>query len=366
MSGQAPESRPNDNANTQPPPLWRVVLWPSIVLVLALGVWIWFAFGRSSSSLGPAPVPPGLYSGTGDARRDQFYFDEVEPILKKAKQLNLAAAERAVARINTTFDGYRRGVQPFVEDITGIGSRLRILWRMPGEWWYGDERIIAYVQGMFERHLFSEERIKTDLNKVLLDFREDLAANKNELLASYKLAVESSDLPDLKLPDYSQYDKKVRDILLRFSGDKARESVYSGLVTFVVSEVVSLAAEQIIVRVLVSVGTTAASSAAVAGGATAAGAAAGGGAGTLGGPVGTAIGIGVGLVVGIVVDWWMTDRFQAQLTNELDEYIEDLRAGLLEGAGDEPGFKDAAYRFAEDLSESQAAVMRQFFVGGAR
>ncbi|MCG8652825.1 MAG: hypothetical protein MI861_23500, partial [Pirellulales bacterium] len=83
-------------------------------------------------------------------------------------------------------------------------------------------------------------------------------------------------------------------------------------------------------------GSAAAVSAVAGAGATAGATATGAGGGSLAGPVGTAVGLGVGLAVGLIIDWWMTDRFQSEMTLQMNGYLKSLEKAILEGSP-EPG-----------------------------
>jgi hypothetical protein len=346
-------------------PLWRVIMWPVLILLATLVVWI-LVVNDTTPPPTTTPAPPDPMIDSGRILREEFYSEKIEPLLKATERANREAAEQAIVRISEVFDKYLGGVKPFVNDITSIGTRFGIVTRMPSNWWYEDDRINTYVREKFERHLFSENQVHADLTKVLEAFKEDLRANENRLLASCKAAVEAGDLPDMALPDYKRYEDEVRTLILQFSGDRAKDSVYQGVATLVLSAVAEISAQQIIVRILVSVGTTATTSAAAGGGATAGGAVAGGGVGLVGGPVVTAIGAGVGLVIGVIVDWWMTERFQAQLTADLIDYIENLRRGLLDGTDSDSGLKSTLLRFTDDVNFAQTTVAHQALVGGER
>lgn len=350
----------DDQVNSKTPaisgkPLWRIIVVPAAIVVLAIVAW-WLIVSSETPPPADPPQPPPIETDAGSASREKFYTGQIQPLLKTAAQANDKAAERAVTRINEAFDKYREGVKPFVEDVTSYPTRFGIIGRMPGDWWYEDDRINGYVQTKFEKHLFSESQLKQDITAVLEALKEDLEANKNRLLGECLAAINGEDLPSIKLPDYESYDREVREIILEFSKQRAKDSVYSGVATFVLSEMAGGAAGYIVRQVLVSIGTTAATSAAAGGGATAGGAAVGGGGGSLAGPVGTAIGVGVGLVVGIIVDWWMTDRFQERLTNDLTEYIDKLEAGLLDGTDTDAGLKATITKFVDDLSSAQTTV----------
>lgn len=365
MNNSDPNAPEATSPHSQTRPLWRVVMWPVLVLLAALGVWILVVNNTAPPPI-TMPTPTGPVIDSGRILREQFYSEKIEPLLNATERANREAAEQAIVRIGEVFDKYLSGVKPFVEDITSIGTRFGIVKRMPSNWWYEDDGINTYVKEKFERHLFSENQFQTDLTKVLEAFKEDLRANENRLLVSCKAAVEAGDLPDMALPDYKRYENEVRSLILQFTGDRAKDSVYQGLATLVLSEVAAISAQQIIARILVSVGTAAATSAAAGGGATAGGAAAGGGVGLVGGPAGSAIGVGVGLVIGVIVDWWMTERFQAQLTADLVDYIENLRRGLLDGTDSDSGLKSTLIRFTDDVNFAQTTVAHQALVGGAQ
>lgn len=349
-------------------PLWRSILVPVLILIVALVGW-WLVIANQTPPPAVRPTPPTIFIDEGQVlreERERFYTTEIEPLLKATERSNRETAERAVVRVTDVFKKYRSGIKPFADDITSIGTRFGILRRMPANWWYEDDRINIYIQEKFESHLFSEDQFHNDIVAVLKTFREDLQANESRLLASVRAAIEAGDLPEMALPDYRQYEEEIRAIILEFSGDRARDSVYQGIATFVVAEVAAIAVHQIIVRILAAIGTSAATSAIAGGGATAGGAAAGGGAGTLGGPVGVAIGIGAGLVVGIIVDWWMTDRFQNRLADDLNNYFDELESGLLNGTDDDAGLRATVAKFIDDLSFAQTTVVHRALVGGER
>jgi sensor domain CHASE-containing protein len=81
------------------------------------------------------------------------------------------------------------------------------------------------------------------------------------------------------------------------------------------------------------------------------------------GPLGTAIGVGVGIVVGVMVDWWMTEQFQAELENDLQQYLTKLRHGMIEGVNGQPGLRQFLSTFNDDLSQVHRATMYHRLVG---
>jgi hypothetical protein len=104
--------------------------------------------------------------------------------------------------------------------------------------------------------------------------------------------------------------------------------------------------------------------AAAGGSSTAGGATLGGAAGWLGGPLGAVIGVGAGLAVGAVVDWWVTDKFKANLTEQLTTYLDNLERDMINGVAataDRParaGLRESLYTAADKFHaiQSQAAL----------
>ena len=352
--------------NDKHPSIIHAIRWPLSVLILAVVCWVVFVSLKPETTI---PIPPNAPTPTTTHRsdvvvqRDSFYGEQIEPFLKATERANTQVVDRTITTIEETIARYRGGIEPFTEDITSIGTRFGIVTRMPGGWWYEDERVLHYVTGKFEEHLFSEEQLKQEITDALETFRTDIEANQNRMLSRCKAAVNDSDLPGLVIPEYDDYEKVVQSMIVEFSSNKADDTVYIGIVTLVVSETAAVAAQQIIVGLLVSLSTTAATSAAAGGGATAGGAAGGGTVGSLGGPAGTAIGIGVGLVIGIIVDWWMTESFQTELITDLNTYFDDLRNNLIDGKIDSPGLKPTLQRFVEDLNFAQTTVMHKGMLG---
>lgn len=336
--------------------LLRSLLLPAAIFVVSIVAW--FILTRTQTPMPPVPTPP-----QPEVKRKQaFHTSRIEPLILENQHANRQAVERCLARIDDVFAKYRKGIAPFSEDITSMGSRFRILTRMPADWWYDDSRIQQYVQSKFEKHIFGERQLNDDLTSALATFRDELQANRRELLASVKLAVSESDFPAWVIPNDKGFDEQVGEILVEFSSKRAKDSVYHGIATMVASEVAVYAVSQISTRVVTSIGTSAAASTAAAG-ATAGGAAAGAGGGSLGGPAGTAIGLGVGFVVGVLVDWWMTEDFKAKLERDVNQYLTKFHDGIIEGADGHPGLRDTLGQVGDDFNQAQRTTMRRALLG---
>lgn len=265
------------------------------------------------------------------ARRTEFFQSQVLNNLKHADSSNRLAAKRCLERIERNFQSYRKGVDGFVDELLGLKSRFGILKRMPGGWWNDDERVSAYITEKFERHLFSEEKLTSDLREALEAFRNEVRANHRELLSRTRAAVEQSDLPPIELDDAKSFFANVSAEISELAESEAKTSVSDGLVTLVVSEAGSAAVGMIVGRLVTSIGVSTATALAASGGVTAGSAAAGAASGSLLPGPGTVVGFGVGLVIGFGIDYWMTSQTAAQLRTELLLYINAIETDLMLG-----------------------------------
>ena len=274
--------------------------------------------------------------------RASFFDNEVEPEIEKTDQRNREAAERCVRRLRGIVREYRYQVEPFVEDLTSISTRVGIISRMPGAWWSEDERVEDYVAVKFEKHLFSEKKLLADVTGVLEQFRSEVDANQKRMLVNVQACLDTADLPEVEVQEYETFYQSVARQLSDYSAEQGSASVYNALTVLVISEAGSYAAVTLVSGVLVRFGAMAATTAAAAGGATAGASATGAGGGSLAGPVGTAVGLGVGLVIGLVIDWWMTEQFEEEMEIQLKDYLASLERAILYGAERHAGSADSA------------------------
>ena len=314
-------------------PLAASVLGGALVALLTFVV----ASERTLQTIAAVPPTPTLTQAPTASRhvvRAAFFDAEVEPRIVETDALNRQAAERCVERLQRVIDGYRDGVDPFVEDLASISTRLGIVRRMPGNWLAGDQRIEAYVQQKFEKHLFSQQQLMRDVASVLDNFRNEVDANQNRLLVSVRASLGMSDLPEVDIDDYQPFFDSVAKQLRTYSTQQGTSSVYNGLTVLVISEAGSYAAVSVVAGLLARFGSAAAATAAVGVGATAGVTAAGAGGGSFVGPVGTAVGLGVGLAIGLTIDWWMTEQFEKKMSDQMKNYLDSLEQTMLHGSPD--------------------------------
>ncbi len=308
----------------------------------------------------PEPAPTEAVTVVPrNVQRAVFFDSEVEPRIVETDRLNREAAQRCVDRLRQVFENYQNGIQPFVEDLTSLSTRLGIARRMPGNWWNGDHRIERYVQQKFETHLFSRQKLLGDVSSVLESFRQEVDANQRRLLVSVHASLEVADLPEIQIDSYEPFFGKVARRLRGYSAEQGTTSVYNALIVLIMSEAGSYAAVSVVAGLLARFGSAAAVSAAAGAGVTAGTTAAGAGGGSMLGPVGTAVGLGVGLAVGLVIDWWMTDRFEQEMSKQMADYLRMLEVTILdrpaEGGltgADQPGLCNALPKLCDRLADA--------------
>lgn len=359
-----------DDTTTKPvatKPRKSIVL-PVIGIIAAIGLLLlawWFATRPTPPQPPSPPLPPALTQ----AQIDAFFQSEVLPALAEYDSRNKAAVDRAVDRISNGVEQYRKGIKPFVDDITSWGTRFGVIRRLGsdlGEKWWGNAanatEVHRYVSGKFERHLFSDAKLNALVATSLKQFRDDLAASQNRLHADVKAAWQKSAHAQHEL-NLQKLIQQVNASVQATSSKMATDSVTVGVVSFIAGYALEEATEAlvkvIIARVATYIATSAATTTATSGGATATTTAAGGGGGTvLGGPVGTAIGVAAGLVVGVIADWWMTNQLEKKLTAECNQMVTDVKSQILVGTNQAPGLKHAFVESLRILSAGEADAIR--------
>ena len=312
----------------------------------------------------PAAVVPKMSAADRRAQRVAFYDAEVDSVLVRADRENRDAARRCLRTLVETFEGYRTGIEPFVEDINSWDTRFGVINRMPGDWWYEDDSTGVYVQQKFAGHLFSEEDLAAGIQAALDRFRRDVQANQDRMLVNIRAAISRSDVPNLPVIDADRFADDMTRRFEAYGRASAEQSLVRGLAIEVASAAGGFAVEQIIRMVAVKVAQVAARSATVAGGATAATTAAGGGGGSTVGPVGTAAGVVVGLGVGLVIDWWVSEKSSRQMKRNLHGMVHDMAHIAIDGTDNRPGLRVGLRGTCDLMFRSYRDTIRKQIVDG--
>jgi hypothetical protein len=301
----------------------------------------------------------------------RVYAEEIAPLLDQFDARNREAAARAVANMHERLNGRRWGIRPFVKDVSSWSTRFGVIGKTTSDLWQRHVKgrpdaasVKQYVNAKFRHHVLSEPALEADVGAVLKQFREDLDASRNRLYVDVRLPLEKIKAP-VAMTDGS-YDAFKADVGRRaqeMGQVWATDSVVSGLGSFVAGwvamDVAQAVTTRVVVTVLSRVGTQVAAETIAAGGATAAGAAAGGGGGSFAGPAGTVIGLGVGVAIGGVVDWWMSAKFEAKMTGQLNGFFDSVDRQLIKGTAQSPGLERSLDEAVRLGGEAQRGAMKR-------
>ena len=280
---------------------------------------------------------------------ETVYHDSIVPLLEDFNRRNAAAADRGVAALHDRISMHRAGVAAFTRDVVSWHTRFGVLKRYPGDVWRklrgtasGPTAVSEYVNDKFRRHIVNEQSLQNDVTLVLAGFDRDMAASRNLLYSQLALPLARirTSHPAMA-PKLERFDRDVQNTASRMTRSLAPDTLVAGLAAiaggWVATDVTQALTTRIVAQILTRVGTAMAAEGIEAGGATVGGAAAGGGTGSLGGPLGTIIGIGVGLVIGAIVDWRLSKRFEARVTDQCMLFLQRLEQRLRDGTPQSPG-----------------------------
>lgn len=326
----------------------------------------------TSSSQPPAPSQIGSVLRTETApktaqerraEREIFFAQKIEPVISATDRRNREAANQCTSVLRESFESYRRGIPTFCEEINSWGTRLGVMKRMPTDWWYEKTDVNQFIRDKFSRHLFNDETLTNDVNAALDHFQEAVQSNQEQMLREIRVAVSGADLPNPPELDTAEFVVELSQRFHDFNVDSAEKSLVKGITIKVASAVGTAAAEMLLAQLVTELASISATATAGAGGATAGGAAVGGGGGaTLGGPVGVVTGIAVGMIVGGIVDWWISSDFKDQMTQQLNQMIDDLSDIAIAGTASKPGLRDALRGSCDLMLTSYRETLRASIV----
>ncbi|HWB06227.1 MAG TPA: hypothetical protein VG796_24605 [Verrucomicrobiales bacterium] len=267
---------------------------------------------------------------------DAFLNDDARQLLDEAQKKDTAAVQRALDSLRACFKTYAGGIDEFTDALTGWGMRSKIIYRTTVEtverkkehsWTAG------LVREKFAEHVMSDARLEADVMEIMKQFAFDLEATRNEMLVSLETRLSAAHLPatmrELHLKGFREQTRgRIQELLGKLPG----QSVTVGVGSITAGIFAEEAVRQLIRTVIAQAAARIAGSAAVSGGAAAGAVATGGAGGTAVAPgLGTAIGVTVGLVVGVAVDWWMTDKFKAKVSEQCRQFLTSTHVALITG-----------------------------------
>jgi hypothetical protein len=294
---------------------------------------------------------------------ETVYREEIVPLLDQFDRRNDEAVMNAIVVLHDRMTMHRAGVGPFTREVVSWGTRIGVMKRYPPDVWHhlrnqpnDAHRVTEYVDEKFRRHILSEASLRQDLDAVIAQFNDDMLASRNRLYAGLALPLARIKVSHpMTTPGLADFSRDVAKRAAGMTGAMAPDTVVAGLAAvcggWVATDVAQGITSRVVTQVLARLGTAMAAEGIEAGGATLGGAAAGGGGGSLVGPVGTVIGLGAGLVVGAIVDWRMSKRFEAKVTEQCNWFLINLERNMRDGTPDSPGLKD-------ELGEAAALASR--------
>ena len=329
---------PPESTPAKPAGSWRGMLAGALLMIAAGGV-----FYRVWNMATPATVAPVVDTSATErteltAKLTKFFDEDARPLLAKTRGQDLAAIATVLNSLDATFKRYAEGVPKFASDLTGWGTRTKILYRKAVETAEQKEQHTwtqELIKDKFSKHVMSDVALEKDLIEIMKQFNFDLEANRNQMLASLQTKLVAANLPvKVKDLELAEFKADFGDKLSALLKSMPQQSLSVGVGSITSGIVAEEAVRQIVRTIIAELAVRLASSAAAAGGAVGGAAAAGATGGSAIAPgVGTVIGLAGGFLVGALVDWWMTDEFEEKVTKQCHGFLDNTKASLLEGDG---------------------------------
>lgn len=340
----------------------------AILLLITISLFLLIAvetnkLSRREESLPPAPPPVALQVHEQTVTREELsrlFESEIVPLIDNTYKDNIAAKDRALQSLREDFDGFRRGVPEFVEGLTSWTTRAGVVTNLTRDkWnaWWNDQKnadqLGAYINSKFKEQVLSEDDLRKAFETSIEQFTTDLAANRNALLSEVTLVLSSTKMPvtlTLSEDDLGAFSERFEKYYSGQVQTLSLESVKNGVFATIAGELATLIAihaystvgqvsAPIITTVMtpITAGLAAqvAATGLVAGGTTASFAAVGAAGGTTAGPLGTGVGLVIGIVVGGVVDWWISDKFKQEATEDIIAMLSLMEEQIISGVSKE-------------------------------
>jgi hypothetical protein len=248
-------------------------------------------------------------------RRD-LLSKQIETLISVEEEANRVAIIRADDDLRDMFKTYADHTLQFAEAVTGWRNSFTIPVLKMKDWWSKSNEVQKVTAELFARYVVSDQQSVDDLNKIISQFRNDLAANRNRMLSEAALRIRQADLgiPDSSLSQdavVARLSDKVQETLSRTVGN----SPWYSLLSVGGSVVAEEGTRQLVGQVI-----------RIASGTMFSGGVTGGEVGSTMAPgLGTVAGIAIGVAVGFVVQHWMTEREQIKIEEEACRTLDAMR-----------------------------------------
>ena len=315
-----------------------------------------------------------------------IYEKDLIPTIELANDRNEEAKKRAIRTIHEGFNRYRAGITEFIEDLEGYGSKFTIISKISQDkWneWRNDEEShesAQYINEKFEEHIMASWELNNLIKYSIVEFVDDLTANRNQMLAEMKINLTSDNVPvEVKMSEsewtsfLANYEKQFNLKLESYGGDAVTYpilSLFAGECLYFGLKNMAQTTTRMVAPIMATFGTWLASSISAAylsmstavGGSTVIYSLEGGTAGSSAGPVGTVVGIVAGCAVGLVVDLYYEKRFEEKMTVELTNVLNQLETLIINGHLSKRGLDDIYTEINNKIKYlSQEASLRALY-----
>ena len=292
-------------------------------------------------------------------QREQFFQTQMHLLLDHERDRNSKAIASARQLLDEKFKSYSERVPKFVEELTSLSSGYQITKAMIKDAWNKSEGVSDYVIQLFGEQVVSHDKLRSDVEEVVAQFRRELEANRNWMLAEATQRLTTATFP---VPaSISSQDGLFREFRGGFPkfletrakglpGDKAKvlaEEVTRHLIEKAVAPLQRRMIEAISARL----------ASAITGGARSAGGT------TNKNTWGTAIGAVLANIAVNAVQAWMESRFQKELIGEVNSTLDQMRASIWGTAKD--GLEANLRQLIEIARKTHEQALRKVVVGDA-
>lgn len=224
-----------------------------------------------------------------------------------------------------------------------IGQNVEYYW---DKWWKGKnnpDNVKRYVAGIFQKDIFSEKQLNSDLTSIIDQFKYDLQANRNQFYSEITLAMKLPDAP-VKLNEH-QLKAYISDVQARAS-KLSSKSIQRGTLIGGLLSAGSLVGTQSLFSIVNQIWKVAFES--VASSDSVLSATEGGAIGTtavsgeqeggeIDGDVGRLVGAGIVITVGLVLDHYATKILKQKINAQVTSFITSVENGVINGQKQSPG-----------------------------
>ena len=269
---------------------------------IALGVLglLLFAMAIMAVQLLTAPTrsdgsPTRLHGAT--AQRYKLLTRQIEDLIQEEEAANHITLSKARHTLAKTFGQYAARVPRFSEKIASLQTRLSIVAKSSTAASQQNREADAYIRKIFEQKVVTSRQMRHDIKKIILQFHEDLEANRTALVTHAAQRIQQARLGDA-VPDAQEtllhskiaaHIRVAQQNLAAHTSDISPQSYQGNGIAEDAShalnaQIIRISTSNVLIEVLLQAG--------------------------------TAVGLVVGLGIGYLADEWLSMRLQKKITKK--------------------------------------------------